>query len=139
MPMNLKSSGTELAQVSISCSRDVVSSRFKGKAHAESIGFKGRDIIRITTATSELARNIVQHAKAPGNITFFEIKQDGKIGLGILAEDRGVGMDNAKMVMEQAGSIMSGGLYGSKRLSNEFEIDSGTGRGTKVQLIRWLS
>lgn len=137
--MNLKSKGTELTKVPISSSKDVVTSRFKGKSHAEAIGFTGRDIIRITTATSELARNIVQHAKAPGQITFFEIKQDGRLGLGILAEDKGVGMKDSKSVMQQAGSIMSGGLYGSKRLSNEFEIDSGTGRGTKVQLIRWLS
>ncbi len=137
--MNLKAHGTELTKVSIQSSKDVVASRFKGKAHAESIGFSGRDIIRITTATSELARNIVQHAKAPGDITFFEVKKNGKIGIGILAEDQGVGMENARSIMEQAGTIMSGGLYGSKRLSNEFEIDSGTGRGTKVQLIRWLS
>lgn len=137
--MNLRSTGTELTKVSIRSSKDVVTSRFKGKTHAEAIGFTERDIIRITTATSELARNIVQHAKAPGEIVFFEISKDGKTGIGILAEDKGVGMDNARSIMEQAGTIMGGGLYGSKCLSNEFEIDSGTGRGTKVQLIKWLS
>jgi serine/threonine-protein kinase RsbT len=36
-----------------------------------------------------------------------------------------------------SGSGLGLGLSGAKRLSNEFEIDTAPGRGTRVTITRW--
>jgi len=137
--MNLSSDATELASVAIQTSRDVVTSRSVGKKQAEALGFSARDVIKVSTATSELARNIVQHAKAPGKISFFKCQARGQSGIGILAADEGEGMANADSILSQSSSLMSGGLYGTKRIADDFKIHSKTGRGTRVQLVKWTS
>ena len=137
--MSTPNLGTLVDRVPIKGSQDVVLCRFKGKQQAEQLGFASRDIIRISTAVSELARNIIQHAKASGEISFYKASSEGKIGIGILASDTGIGLSNPDSVLQQSNSIMSGGLYGTKKISHEFAIDSNVGRGTRVYFIRWLS
>lgn len=136
--MTIEELGSPLDKVGINGSQDVVISRFKAKQAAEKIGFGGRDLIRISTAVSELARNIVQHARSPGSISLFHANKNGAVGIGILAEDTGKGISNPESVLQQAGTIMSGGLFGTKRISDEFAIESAVARGTRVYFIKWL-
>lgn len=121
----------------IQTSRDVITSRTEGKKHAVAMGFPLRDVIGITTATSELARNIIQHSKSAGRIVFFECNANGKKGIGILADDSGIGISDTKSIMQQSNRVMGGGLYGTQKLANEFLIDSKPGFGTRVQFIKW--
>ncbi|NET62416.1 MAG: anti-sigma regulatory factor [Symploca sp. SIO2E6] len=135
--MDLQTEASELACLPINVSRDVVTSRAIGKKHAEAMGLGTRDVIKISTAVSELARNIVQHAKGPGQIHFYKYESNGQRGIGIVAQDQGQGMSDPEGIIRHSASIMSGGLFGSKRAADLFAIDSKPGGGTKVQLVKW--
>ncbi len=50
-------------QVAIHSAVDIVTARVKGRALAVELGFDGADLTLIATAISEVARNIVMHAK----------------------------------------------------------------------------
>ena len=97
------------------------------------------DQTKIVTAASELARNTVQHG---GGGTFtLEVFENGlKIGLRLIFEDQGPGIANLELAMKGGYTTAGGmglGLSGSKRLTNEFEIQTEPGKGTRVAVIRW--
>ncbi|WP_026695029.1 anti-sigma regulatory factor [Peribacillus kribbensis] len=119
---------------------DIVAARQAGREAAKKMNFGTVDQARITTAISELARNIFLYAM-PGNIIVEEIHENNKYGLKITAADQGPGIENIKLALED-GYTTSGGLGagvpGVKRLMDEFSIDSEVGRGTVVVAVKWL-
>ena len=63
-----------------------------------------------------------------------------KIGLKLTFEDQGPGIPDIAMALRDGfttGNGMGFGLGGSKRLVNEFSIDSKLGEGTKIIIVRW--
>lgn len=119
---------------------DVVAVRQLGRNAAKELGFGVVDQARITTAISELARNIFLYA-GEGKVTIDKIFIDGKKGLKITAEDEGPGIADIRKVMEDGYSTSGGlgaGLPGVKRLMDEFDIRSHEGEGTVVTAIKWL-
>ena len=61
-------------------------------------------------------------------------------GCGLTFEDQGPGIPDIEQALKDGfttGSGMGLGLGGSKRLVNEFSIESEVGKGTKVTVIRW--
>jgi serine/threonine-protein kinase RsbT len=63
-----------------------------------------------------------------------------KTGLKLVFEDNGPGIPDIQAAMKDGfttGSGMGLGLGGSKRLVNEFQIESEVGRGTKITVLRW--
>ena len=128
------------ARVAISSSADIVTARQKGRALAMELGFDGADLTLIATAISEVARNIVDHAKV-GEIVLRPTTQANKRGLVITARDDGPGIADVKKAMEYGYSTRSGlgvGLPGAKWLMDEFDIDSKVGKGTTVTMKKWL-
>ncbi|WP_100400718.1 anti-sigma regulatory factor [Bacillus sp. FJAT-44742] len=122
----------------------IVSARQAGRNHAKDLGFGSVDQARITTAISELARNIYLYAEK-GEIIIEpieEVQSNGmKRGLRITAKDQGPGINNIRQVMEDGFTTSGGlgaGLPGVKRLMDEFEIDSQSGQGTTISAIKWL-
>ncbi|RST74039.1 anti-sigma regulatory factor [Siminovitchia acidinfaciens] len=119
---------------------DVVAVRQLGRNAAKELGFGVVDQARITTAISELARNIFLYA-GEGKVTIEKIFLDGKKGLKVIAEDEGPGISDIRKVMQDGYSTSGGlgaGLPGVKRLMNEFDIQSQPGEGTVVTAIKWL-
>ncbi|MBM7692472.1 serine/threonine-protein kinase RsbT [Peribacillus deserti] len=118
---------------------DIVMARQKGREMSKLIGFGAVDQARITTAVSELARNIYLYA-GTGEITFEPIEENNKIGVKISAIDKGPGIEDIKKALED-GYTTSGGLGagvpGVKRLMDEFFIDSTVGVGTTVIVKKW--
>jgi serine/threonine-protein kinase RsbT len=54
--------------------------------------------------------------------------------------DQGPGIPDVKVALQDGYTTGAGlglGLGGAKRLSNEFEIDSRPGQGTRVSITRW--
>jgi serine/threonine-protein kinase RsbT len=54
--------------------------------------------------------------------------------------DRGPGIPDIELALKDGYTTGDGlgiGLGGSRRLVNEFEIDSRVGEGTRVSVIRW--
>lgn len=129
---------SEKSTIDIITEWDIVAARQIGRNVAKEIGFGTVDQARITTAISELARNIYLYARA-GEIVIEAIEEEDKKGIAITATDKGPGIDNVRKVME--GSAVGGlgaGLPGVRRLMDHIEIQSLIGRGTIVKVEKWL-
>ncbi|HZG70352.1 MAG TPA: anti-sigma regulatory factor [Chondromyces sp.] len=119
---------------------DIVAARQLGRNVAKDLGFGTVDQARITTAISELARNIYLYA-GQGKVCIEKIQENGKAGLCIVAEDHGPGIADIRRVMEDGFSTSGGlgaGLPGVKRLMDEFSVDSSPGEGTTIKATKWL-
>lgn len=119
---------------------DIVAARQLGRNVAKELGFGTVDQARITTAISELARNIYLYA-GQGQICIEKIYDSGKAGLRISAVDKGPGINDLRQVMEDGYSTSGGlgaGLPGVRRLMDEFLIDSAPDKGTDILATKWL-
>lgn len=119
---------------------DIVEARQLGRNEAKKIGFGAVDQARITTAISELARNIYLYADS-GNIVITAIEIDGAKGIKIVAKDEGPGINDIRLVMQDGYSTSQGlgaGLPGVRRLMDEFEIHTVLNEGTVVSITKWL-
>ena len=108
---------------------------------AEEVGFRLIDQTRIATVASELARNVVKYAKRGRMIALFVQSSAGQHGLRLIFEDDGPGIPDLEAAMRDGfttGRGLGKGLPGSKRLVDDFQIESEVGRGTRVSIIRWL-
>ncbi|MDZ5474577.1 anti-sigma regulatory factor [Bacillus sp. 31A1R] len=119
---------------------DIVAARQLGRNVAKELGFGVVDQARITTAISELARNIYLYA-GQGQVCIEKIYDGAKAGLRIVASDSGPGISDIRQVMEDGYSTSGGlgaGLPGVKRLMDEFNIESSSGNGTKIITTKWI-
>lgn len=126
--------------VAISSAADIVTARQKGRTLAMDMGFDGSDLTLIATAISEVARNIVNHAKA-GEIVLGAANHGSKRGIIIVARDDGPGIKDITKAMQYGFSTNKGlgvGLPGAKWLMDEFDIESKIGKGTVVTMKKWL-
>lgn len=118
---------------------DIISVRGFGRNIAAQLGFGVVDQCRITTAISELARNIVVHGGG-GSVTIKTIQNDKK-GIEITCKDKGPGIRDIELALKGGFSTVGGlgiGLSGAKRLMDEFQITSFKGKGTTVMIRKWL-
>jgi serine/threonine-protein kinase RsbT len=130
----------ELRRTPINSDLDIVAARVEGRDLAKQMGFGIIDQARIATAISELARNVVLYAHC-GQVTLKKINASDRIGIEIICEDQGPGIENLELVMRDGYSTTRGlgmGLPGTKRLVDEFEIKSQVGIGTTVIVRKWL-
>lgn len=119
---------------------DIVSARVEGRDLAKAMGFGTIDQARIATAISELTRNIVLYA-GEGTVSFRVVERAGRRGIEVTCEDRGPGIEDVSLVMQDGYSTSRGlgmGLPGAKRLMDDFEIESRMGSGTRVITRKWL-
>lgn len=123
----------------IKSSNDVVRVRQIVRTWAAELKFSLVDQTKIVTATSELARNTLEHGGG-GQMTAQMVENGLKKGIKLTFEDQGPGIANIELALKDGYTSARGmglGLSGSKRLVNEFEIKSESGRGTTVTIIRW--
>ena len=107
---------------------------------AAELGFDGSDLTVIATAISEVARNVVTHAKQ-GEILLKPVQNCNKRGILVVARDEGPGIKSVEKAMQYGYSTGKGlgvGLPGAKWLMDEFQIESKVGQGTKVAMKKWL-
>lgn len=120
---------------------DVAIARNEVRAMAAAIGFRIIDLTRLVTVASELARNIIKYAGSGQIILQPTSAADGRAGLRLIFEDTGPGISNLEQAMRDGFSTGRGlgkGLPGSRRLVDEFKIESEVGRGTRVTVVKWL-
>lgn len=119
--------------------QDIVAVRQTVRKLAQEVSFSLVDQTKIVTAASELARNTVIYGG--GGDVRWEIMVDGmRTGLRLSFVDQGPGIPNLELAMMDgwtSGSGLGMGLSGSKRLVNEFDIQSEPGKGTCVTIARW--
>jgi serine/threonine-protein kinase RsbT len=124
---------------SIRASDDVVSVRQAVREWAIAAGFSLVDQTKIVTAASELARNTVVYGGG-GAVELQLLNDAARSGVRLIFTDQGPGIRDVDEVMKDGYSTGGGlglGLGGAKRLSNEFEISSSPGAGTRVSITRW--
>lgn len=120
-------------------SAEVVSVRHLVRRWAVEIGFSLVEQTKIVTAASELARNMVDYGRG-GTMTVESLDNGTRKGLRLIFEDQGPGIPDIDQALRDgftSGNGMGLGLGGAKRLSNEFEIRSAPGEGTRVAITRW--
>lgn len=118
---------------------DVVRVRQEVRARAIEVGLGLVDQTKIVTAASELARNTLNYGG--GGTACIEVVQEGaRRGLRLTFEDRGPGIADIAQALKDGYTTGGGlglGLGGAKRLSNEFQIESAPGAGTRITIVRW--
>lgn len=118
---------------------DVISTRRRVREIAEMRGFDTFAIAAITTAASELGRNVFVHGHG-GSATIEEVSDGARIGIRIAFVDSGPGIPDIQRVLSGGYSTarsMGLGLSGSKRLVDAFAIESVVGEGTCVTVTKW--
>jgi serine/threonine-protein kinase RsbT len=128
------------SSVDIHTEWDIVAARQLGRNEAKRVGFGTVDQARITTAISELARNIYLYA-GKGKIEIERHTEEGLYGITIIASDNGPGISDMRKVMEDGYSTSGGlgaGMPGVRRLMDEFKVDTEPGVGTNITATKWL-
>ena len=118
---------------------DIVMCRQTVRKLAQELKFSLVDQTKMITAASELSRNTVVYGG--GGHMRWEIQTQGlKNALRLWFEDQGPGIPDIEKALTDgwtSGKGMGIGLSGSKRLVNEFAIDTAVGKGTSVMIARW--
>lgn len=118
---------------------DIVRARQSVRAWAVELGFSLVDQTKIVTAASELARNTIDYGGG-GETRLQMLDNGGRLGLRIIFEDQGPGIADVELALRDGYTTGGGlglGLSGARRLSNEFEIQTAPGKGTRITITRW--
>jgi len=118
---------------------DIVVVRQTVRKLAIELSFSLVDQTKFVTAASELARNTVIYGGG-GSLLVEQLSEAGRSGIRLTFEDNGPGIADLGQAMMDgwtSGKGLGMGLSGSKRLVNEFHIESKVGVGTRVSIARW--
>jgi serine/threonine-protein kinase RsbT len=118
---------------------DIVMCRQTVRKLSQELKFSLVDQTKMITAASELSRNTVVYGG--GGQMRWEIETLGlRTALRLWFEDKGPGIPDIERALTDgwtSGKGMGIGLSGSKRLVNEFAIETAVGVGTSVMIARW--
>jgi serine/threonine-protein kinase RsbT len=121
---------------------DLLAARHAVRAAAVAAGFTIVDQTKIVTAASELVRNAYIHGGG-GTLTVGAVRdRAGRVGLRLEVRDDGPGIADVEQAMTDGFSTGAGlghGLGGTRRLVDDFALDTAPGRGTTVTVVRWKS
>ena len=96
---------------------------------------------RVITAASEILRNMLRYAN--GGKCIIEVVTSGRNnGVRVTFADKGPGIPDINLAMKDGystGKSLGLGLPGTKRLVNEFDIQSKVGEGTTVTILKWAN
>lgn len=126
--------------IAVKMSNDIVTARQAGRELAEKLGFSLTDRTMISTAISEVARNITSYAGS-GEVRLLVDERDGRRALVVQAQDQGPGIIDVARAMEDGYSTGLGlglGLPGAQRLMDGLTVDSAPGHGTLVEMWKWV-
>src|ERR1700761_5628021 len=118
---------------------DIVRVRQATRENALAQGFSLVDQTKLVTAASELARNTLDYGKG-GEVEITRLVDGPRKGLRLTFSDQGPGIEDLEKALTDGYSTGGGlglGLSGARRLSNEFNVDSAPGKGTRVVIARW--
>jgi serine/threonine-protein kinase RsbT len=132
----------ESKTLALESNQDIAFARNEVRTIAAALGFRTLDQTRLATVASELARNVIKYA-GRGRLIAQPIEDpNGRQALRLIFEDKGPGIPNIEAAMRDGFSTGRGlgkGLPGSKRLVDEFKIESEPGQGTRVTVLRWIA
>jgi serine/threonine-protein kinase RsbT len=119
--------------------QDVIPFRNQVKEAAVKVGMGILNQTKLITAASELVRNLLKYGG--GGTAEIEVVNNGREnGIRLTFSDKGPGIKDIDLAMKDGfstGKSLGLGLPGTKRLVNEFNIQSAVGEGTIVTIIKW--
>ena len=122
-----------IVEVLINSETDLLQCREIAQSTSRAAGFSLLDQVRITTAVSEIVRNVLSYAKQ-GKMC---LNQNQK-GIEIMIEDKGPGIPQTVLEGKRSGGSGLGvGLPGSRRLMDNFDVQTGV-HGTRITMAKWL-
>jgi serine/threonine-protein kinase RsbT len=120
-------------------SEDVVRVRQTVRAWMVEEGFSLVDQTKMVTAASELGRNAVDYGGG-GTALLEQLSEGARAGIRLTFTDHGPGIPDLELALTDGYTTGNGlglGLSGSRRLVNEFAIESSPNKGTVVTVTRW--
>jgi serine/threonine-protein kinase RsbT len=129
----------KLGEHHVNSEHDIVSVRQLIRYYAKEMNMGIIDQTRITTAVSELLRNMYNYGGG-GEVHVETGLVDEKQTLIVTCIDEGPGIEDLELAMSDgytSGKGMGYGLPGAKRLVDRFEIKSERNKGTTVRIMKW--
>ena len=126
-------------EMHVDCEDDIIKVRRRVRDIAELRKFDSFATAAITTAASELARNALLHG-GNGVARIDEVSDGLRIGIRVVFQDSGPGIADIPRALAggyTTARSMGLGLSGSRRLVDDFELESARGVGTKVTVTKW--
>ncbi|PRY12751.1 phospho-acceptor domain-containing protein [Pontibacter ummariensis] len=127
-------------QISVSNELDVVLAYKRAMQLSERLNMAQANQTKFATAVSEICRNVVEYVGS-GAIRFSIANDRGVHYLEALVTDRGRGIGNLEDILASRNYSRSGrgsGIVNSRKLVDQFEIESSFEKGTKVMLRKQL-
>ena len=131
---------TRLNSHRIQTELDIVKARQLIRLMSKEAGMSIVDQTRITTAVSELLRNMYQFAGG-GEVFIEKGEHKGRQALIVTCADNGHGIEDLEQAMADgftSGGGMGLGLPGAKRLVDSFHIESKINEGTLIRVAKWI-
>ena len=126
-------------RVAIRTDADVVTARQEARTMGAALGFTSTDLTLLATAISEIARNITTYA-GEGEVALRVRREAGRAGIEVEATDDGPGIANVELAMQDGYTTGNGlglGLPGTRRLVDDFELETTPGAGTRIRMVKW--
>ena len=128
-------------RIAVRGQHDIVNVRQVVRGWCLGVGMGLVDLTKMVTAASEIARNTLEYGGG-GTLTIEEVRDGIRHGVRLLFEDEGPGIADIAQAMTDgytSGAGMGLGLGGTKRLVDQFELESEPGRGTRITILKWKS
>ena len=129
-----------LQNIQIENNMDLVKARQAIRNVALDLNYGIVNQTKLVTAVSELTRNVLLYARK-GEIKIELIETGTKKGLRITVTDEGPGIPDVDLAITDGFSTSKGlgkGLSGTKKLMDDFSIQTEVGKGTEVVIIKWM-
>jgi serine/threonine-protein kinase RsbT len=123
----------------ISTDEDVVRVRQLTRTVAVKVKLSLVDQTKLVTAASELARNTLVYGGG-GTAEVTVVDNGRRRGVRIVFSDQGPGIADLNLALTDGyttGGGMGLGLSGSRRLVDEFDIETAVGEGTRITVTKW--
>ena len=132
-------SEADMSTISIEKEADIVAVPQQARELAKELHFDQFAGAALTTAASELSRNVWVHAQR-GVARIRILRNGSRVGVELEFVDHGPGIADLNRVLAGGFSTSKSlglGLSGTKRLVDEFDIDTKPGQGTKIVIRKW--
>lgn len=123
----------------VAAEADITRTVMEAGRYSREAGLSEVDSQAVSTAVSELARNIIKYADS-GEILFKTITAGASHGVIVSARDRGPGIADIDAAMcdhFSSSGTLGLGLPGVQRMMDDFTIDSVPGESTQVSFLKW--
>ncbi|MFI6267713.1 anti-sigma regulatory factor [Micromonospora zamorensis] len=124
---------------SVRSDEDVVRVRQLVRSVAVAVKLSLVDQTKVVTAASELARNTLVYGGG-GSVEVTTVDNGRRKGVRIVFADSGPGIADLNLAMTDgytSGGGLGLGLSGSRRLVDEFEIETSPDTGTRITVTKW--